>query len=482
MPTLDELQRHIEAHPNDHAERWRLAKKLYAACEYRQALEHLRLLKRDWKRRQNVCRYLAATYYRLGRYDDGIAELEFAIREWPDETGLREQVARIYEIAGRREEAKSVWEGILMMNPKHPMAERALERLRRPPEETPEDDLKLLESDSGIDLTPVIICPSCGAQNSEEFERCWQCRGALAGRGDASPMSFEDARPPAYAQAARTVQGLLGVAAAAGAAYFTLRYLAPQLTSGPRGVAADTIGEALQYGLATPRAAAGITWLILWPMALAAAMRAVRLSLWPQGQPLGLGLTMAGLAYTALWMPPAFIPQALFAVAVLSLFMTAALFPLSPGKAIAAGVVHTALGMAAGLGGFVALSGIAPIDEYRLIVAAAGRSAAAAPEREMSGVSVFTINHEFASTGSDWLDGLIGTVEFDVDAEVTEPMLRVEFRDAATLLELADVTTPRVTIRARVKPDTPYKLVVAGKDGVAVTIRAKSALSIEETP
>lgn len=482
MPTLDELQRHVEAHPNDHAERWRLAKKLYAACEYRQALEHLRMLKRDWKRRQNVCRYLAATYYRLGRYDDGIAELEFAIREWPDETGLREQVARIYEIAGRREEARSVWEGILMMNPKHPMAERALERLRRPPEETPEDDLKLLESDSGIDLTPVIICPSCGAQNSEEFERCWQCRSALEGRSDASPLSFEETQPSVFAQGARTLLGLFGVAAAAGAAYFTLRYLAPQLTSGPRGIAADTIGEALKYGLATPRAAAGVVWLIVWPLALTIAMRVVRLSLWPQGQPLGLAFTLAGLAYTALWMPVAYIPQALAAVAALSIVLTCVLFPLSLGRAVTAGILHTVLGLAAGVGGFVAVAGTAPINEYRFIRVATARSSSAPPEREMSGVSVLTINHAFSSTGSQWLDSLIGTVEFEVDAEVTEPMLRVEFRDETTLLELVDVTTPQVTLRARVAPKTPYKLVIAGKDGVAVTIRAKSALSFEETP
>jgi tetratricopeptide (TPR) repeat protein len=109
MVDIWDLSRFVEDHPGDYEQRWRLAKKLYLACEYRLALEHLQILRNEWARKLNVVRYLAATLYRLGRYDEAIRELEDAIYTWPEEIGLREQLARVLEVANRNPEAADAW-------------------------------------------------------------------------------------------------------------------------------------------------------------------------------------------------------------------------------------------------------------------------------------------------------------------------------------------------------------------------------------
>ncbi|MEK7795771.1 MAG: hypothetical protein AAB353_14635, partial [Candidatus Hydrogenedentota bacterium] len=82
MADVWELQQWVEGHPDRFDQRWRLAKKLFLAWEYRLALEHLLVLKNEWDRRPNVVRYLAATYYRLGRYEEAIEELRAATQSW----------------------------------------------------------------------------------------------------------------------------------------------------------------------------------------------------------------------------------------------------------------------------------------------------------------------------------------------------------------------------------------------------------------
>lgn len=86
MAEVWDIAKYVEEHPDDYEQRWRLAKKLYAAWEYRLALEHLQVLRNEWQKRLNVVRYLAATYYRLGRYDEAVAELREAIETWPQIT------------------------------------------------------------------------------------------------------------------------------------------------------------------------------------------------------------------------------------------------------------------------------------------------------------------------------------------------------------------------------------------------------------
>lgn len=130
MAEIWDIARYVESNPDDHEQRWRLAKKLYTAWEYRLALEHLQVLKNEGQERINIARYLAATYYRLGRYEESVAELSEAISIWSDEIGLYEQLARVLEIAGEHIPAAEMWEKTLELDPHHPMAGHAAARLR----------------------------------------------------------------------------------------------------------------------------------------------------------------------------------------------------------------------------------------------------------------------------------------------------------------------------------------------------------------
>jgi tetratricopeptide (TPR) repeat protein len=137
MADIWDIARYVESNPDDHEQRWRLAKKLYTAWEYRLALEHLQILKNEGPERINILRYLGATYYRLGRYDEAIKELRSAIDSWPDEIGIYEQLARVLEIAGDHAGAAAMWDKTLELDPHHPMAGHAADRLRSNAAEPP---------------------------------------------------------------------------------------------------------------------------------------------------------------------------------------------------------------------------------------------------------------------------------------------------------------------------------------------------------
>ena len=190
---LEELSQYVAVHPDDYERRWALAKKLYMAWEYNDAQKHLLILKKSWTRKLNVLRYLAATYYRLGLYDEAIAELNAITQLWPNEVAVWEQLARVYEIAGRTTHAAQTWEQIVRISPSHPTAARSVQRLRSPSGDSQREDLRLGDSDSGIDLSPYRICNNCGAQNSDEFERCWQCHTTL--RSEETPIDSVHALP-----------------------------------------------------------------------------------------------------------------------------------------------------------------------------------------------------------------------------------------------------------------------------------------------
>ena len=176
MAEIWDVAAHVESNPDDHAQRWRLAKKLYSAHEYRLALEHLNILKKEWTPKMNVHRYLAATYFRLGRYEEAINELEDSIQEWPDEIGLREQLAYVLKADKQYERTLDAWKAVLKLQPDHAIAKKSIQKLKsvmEKGEEAHEADTKLdpmvMEQDDIPTPPPMpgMECPKCGAQNSE---------------------------------------------------------------------------------------------------------------------------------------------------------------------------------------------------------------------------------------------------------------------------------------------------------------------------
>ena len=178
MADVEEIRAYVESHPDDHKQRWRLAKKLYNTWDYRSALEQLILLREVWPDQVPVLRYLAATYYRLGKYDEAAEVLVDTIKSHPEDVSLLEQLAKIHEGGGQTDKAIEVWNRVMELKPSQ-TAEEALERLGMAVgtiASTMVNTAVAQEVSDHADDT-LIICPHCGAGNDVFSQRCARCHG-----------------------------------------------------------------------------------------------------------------------------------------------------------------------------------------------------------------------------------------------------------------------------------------------------------------
>lgn len=331
MTDITELTQYVEENPNDHEQRWRLAKRLYNGCEYRLALEHLFVLRKEWTQRVNVVRYLAATYYRLGRYEDAVREIEYGIENWPDELGLREQLARVLEVAGRREAAADAWDEVRKRDPKHPVADSAVRRLREKESKTPEHDLNLMGSDSGINMLPGQACPNCGAQNSLEAELCWQCQAPMFSVKTGPPVVRPVERGRAISpQVVRLLAGIV-------VGLIVLLALASSIRdiTMTRGDTLISLESFYRYDLAGSRFLTGLFLLVAWPLALHLALYALNDTSVSFGAINLSGLFLAGLVFAASCVSPAYIAPGFLLAAVLTLAIAWGGFRLRFNQALA---------------------------------------------------------------------------------------------------------------------------------------------------
>jgi len=177
---LLDLLDYVEKNPKDYENRWKLAKKLYQNKDYSLALEHLTILKNEWEPYVNVYRFLSATLYRLGKYEESINELKKAIEKWDKEPGLYEQLGRALISAGKIEEARKVYEKLAEICPEHKWAQTAVSRIesflsKKHVRKTPFP----FTFGSEFDLLPESICKRCGAENKGYIDRCWKCGESL---------------------------------------------------------------------------------------------------------------------------------------------------------------------------------------------------------------------------------------------------------------------------------------------------------------
>lgn len=410
MTDIGDLVRYVEEHPNDNEARWRLAKKLYADCEYRQALEHLQVLRNEWEDRINVLRYLSATYYRLGRYDEAIRELKRGAVSWPDELGLREQLARVLEVAGMRPEAAEAWEDVFRMDPKHPMAESAAKRLREAPAKTPVHDLKLVGSDSGIHLSPGRTCPNCGAQNTYADELCWQCQAPIFSVIPARPAGLGggESKPLLDPQLARLAAGVAAAALLAVGMYLSLRVFLGQTDA-----VADPLEGFYLHVLAMPRLVTTVTLLVAWPLAVHLGLFILNDSTVSFGGATIAGVVLAALVQAITAASPAGLLPGCVLAAALTLLICVAAFRLRFSQALTLSAFQLAVVI---LVAFVTFSGVEwartkkflnPITEIPAVIAYAQRSGADGQLLEHRSMEErLPIDHKFIweSSGSAWLD------------------------------------------------------------------------------
>ncbi len=477
MTEMWDIAQYVEEHPEDYEQRWRLAKKLYTAWEYRLALEHLQILRNEWQRKLTVNRYLSATYYRLGRYDDAIAELESSIEIWPEEVGLHEQLARVLEIDGDRLRAADVWEQVQALEAHHPIAAKAVGRLREEEETSPQEDLRLSDSDSGIDLSPGQVCPNCGAQNSDEFERCWQCHFPLStGQPTPRPMSRQETSKTA-AITPETMS--LGFAIAV----LTLLTLSVYLTARMLlfGVAAEstsavsTLWDVYNQELGVTRMLTGLFLLVFWPLALRVALALVSPPR-PVPPPIALltGLLLASLCYVGSWLPANLLFLVpLLAVAV-SLTLILAVFGIGVARALTLWALHLFAVTAGVLLAVTLLESYSlgqffnPVTEIPAIMRySREQKASGQPGKyELQGTRApVESSVTWRSTGSQWIDRRAGKQYFTVFAADEEAGLRFEIQDAGGTKLFEDVHGRQWSTNFEVTTGKQYRLIVNGTEG-----------------
>lgn len=180
MADAQEIRVYLESYPDDHDQRWRLARKLYDQRDYAPALTELLRLKSAWPDHVPLQRYLGATHYRLDQFAEAATVLEIAVARNPGDVLLLEQLAKTYEGAGRRHRAIDTWKLVLKIDAS-PRAVEALERLGVN-ENTPTTGAQastLQELSTHGDET-LMNCPHCGEPNDMFSERCWRCHGDFA--------------------------------------------------------------------------------------------------------------------------------------------------------------------------------------------------------------------------------------------------------------------------------------------------------------
>lgn len=475
--SIDQLVEYLLEHPDEHEVRWRLCKKLYAARDYENVLPHLEQLKSDWKPRRNVDRYLAATYYRLKEYDQSIKLLQEAVERWPEESGLREQLARVYEVSGNAEAAAREWEVMYRLNPERSSAANAVDRLRQP------------SSGGDGDTEPPeigeasLVCPECGAKNSPDFDLCFRCRALLTLSPTPTPIEF-DSEPqfPIPSTERLILSGIASVVVVAGAAYVTLRYVLPPLLFGPRGAVGVSLAESVHLALATPRAAAGLAAFIVCPVALWLAVRIIRSPKLAPGQPWTVGLFAAGALYLGQWAPLPFLPYALVAAIAVAFLALIISLPLRPVPRIAISFSSLILTIVASGSAFVMMAGLEPFTDqeaHDVLRANAVAQGSGSPRRA---VTPYAVDHRFTSTGSPWLDQLVGAVGFDMEASSPTAKLHVRYLDAAGTTIQETTFEGSGSIGARVQTGLVYRLMIESEANSEVTVRPVSAMRIVYSP
>ena len=491
MAEIWDILDHLDRNPGDHEERWKLAKKFYAAWEYEQALEHLLILRKEWEPKLNVSRYLAATYYRLGKNEEALQELRDALERWPDELSLKEQQTRVLETLKDYAAARQVWLEIRETQPDHPLAEKALERLKRSERKAAERTRRNKPPKALAFAGATKVCPVCGAANLDDATECWQC--GEGGRGVKTP----EPRAAATAAAAGKTLTLspetatIAAVAVVGAlllagGYGTVMMLrdAGAAVENPRPVA--TLADVWARQMPASRIFAGLAVVILWPFILRLALRLVR-----QAQPAPpvvvnlSALFFGALGYALTFLPhPANVLSLLFP-ALVSLVVLLTLFGLTPQKAVAAWGIQYLMVFAAGAVLFFASESfqlgipVNPLLELRNVARHIG------DQGQYQDPGMYQMPDEtmpwerrivWRETGSTWLDRRAGPVAFVVVPEGDVPEVKFQIYDDSGVRVFDYVKERPYTRFFEVESGREYRVVVEGPAGKAARVIVQSLL------
>lgn len=483
MTDIPELTEYVKNHGTDHEARWKLSKKLYDEGEYDRAVYHLEIVKQYKVDSANVVRYLAAAYYRLNRYDDAVKELRAAIKRWPDETGLREQLGRVLHVAGRLEESLEAWRDLARLAPDHSTAGKMVARSEREIAGAMKKDPEpLRDSELGLGQAEGQICPTCGAVNTEEFERCWKCHSALVADGVMSAMSFMESvvpPPPTVRTAPRPepaeLWNLIGGIAAGTIALAALFYALTSLSGGSDGAeAVHTVRGLLLTKLLGGRLILGGALLVMWPLSIWLALLLAKSDVAPWPTILVTGALMASGAFASLLFPPQYLMYLLVLVVLASAVPILLFFGLGFPRGSLVWFAQAVLVTAMFLATAMASQGVSCVVDWPAVArhAAAHDGAAGRGEYRLDAVRVpQQWNIRWESTGSKWLDGLAAEVTFEVNPAAAS----MELKDAQQTLYF--IKPPDKAFRHHIVPGHPYELLISGQEGTEVDVEIRGLLT-----
>lgn len=484
MADIDELTQQVKDHPDDRERRWLLAKQLYKANQYEQALEHLLVLKKQWPLKLNVSRYLAAAYYRLEKFDESIAVLQGVLDDWPKEVPLREQLARVLTMAGRRDEAVKVWEDIVRIQPEHPRAKELLahipQKSTQPPGEKP---AQLSDRELGISSGTGIICPNCGALNTEEFERCWKCHAILIG-GDVPFLELTPSPTPRPAPLDLSRPWHIGGGIATGVllllgAYFAIRQAGSSATVEGVGAVAHRVSELLGSELLLARIVIGVTLLVFWPVWLWVAASLTKAE---DASLLTIGITgvfLASAAHLILWAPIQTSVWLLAILVLVSFTPIAMTFNAEWMRSAALWAIQAILVVTTLLAALSAMEGTAVISELPAVIGYA-KVQDAQPDAGRYPVGSFRTPTEkpmrWVSSGSTWLDQKDGVIAFEIRPVTQTSSLVVDFKDDTGTLYYNHVDKSPFIFTYRVTPGRIYRLGLNLGPGATETVNVDVAV------
>lgn len=480
MTDVWDIAQYVEAHPDDHVQRWRLAKKLYMSWEYRLALEHLQVLKNEWERTINVSRYLAATYYRLSRYDDAIRELKSAISNWPEELGLYEQLARVLDAAGKKPEAIEVWERIARQDPDHPFANRAVEHLRGADRKELESSEPQTPAAAAAAALMEASCPHCGAMNSAEFTRCWQCHGLILEAGQVEEKQEEESSVQALIRESESRWGLAVGLTIAGllalGVYLTFQAFAGQPSHG-LGEVPETLSGFFSSTLLWTRLILGITALIVWPILWRVSAMFVGLDEVQNDVLYRCGAVLACVTYIVSWVPGSLIYLIALVPAVLSGALAFGALKAPFMRALALWVVQGAAMAIVIVAFLVGRHGIGIVTDVPAMFRFASREVAASIEREAW--TPLELGLQWESSGSKWLDENATAVRISVKTARHDEAMFIELLEDGETRVFRDFTTQNyVFAYSPILPGLPYQLMVVGEEGIDTTVSVSGVLEV----
>ena len=501
MAEIWDVAAHVESNPEDHPQRWRLAKKLYAAHEYRLALEHLNVLKNEWTPKLNVRRYLGATYYRLGRYSEAIAELEDSIREWPDEIGMREQLAYVLKADKQYEPALLAWKEVQRLQPDHAIAKKSIQRLDyliKHGEESQEAETKVdlvLNGSEDIPTPPPMPgmeCAKCGAQNSEEFGDCWRCGNPLPhARSITQPILFDMNEKSFFIES--KLLGRLGAGAAiilVLCALFLGMLLLSKYTTESSSI--TSLAQIYDHALVPSRMAAGLAMLLVWPLVLRFTIRALRIKPRPKAIHAYVGGILLGalaLVIMLIPMPALLLVPGNAVLLFMALVVCVVALEFRMGAALALWAIHFAVMFLVGFTAFWATEmyqygkAVNPVAEVSTLWNFAnmpGNTANASPLRLQSVQTPINDKVQWHSSGSDWLDAKISGAVVNLRVEDPDADLRFQiYEDGKLKLHEELNRVQNHQLQYPVSPEKQYTFRVIGSENVSVQVLLQSLLPVE---